>query len=67
VSDSEWRKPSTCSTDRACVEVRRPEMGGVNIRASEDPKPRLYFYAEEWAEFVAAVKNGEYDYDQGGQ
>jgi len=67
VTDSEWRKPSTCSTDRGCVEVRQVPAGSIGIRTSGAPAYPLYVEPQEWREFVAAVKRGEYDYDQGEQ
>jgi hypothetical protein len=46
-----------------CVEVGRAPDGPVVVRDSKDPERRasLVFTAEEWAAFVAGVKNGEFD------
>src|SRR5262245_2682371 len=66
VTDSEWRKPSTYSTDRGCVEVRYSRTW-VEIRADQDRDNIDILNHGEWREFVAAVKNGEYDYYQGEQ
>ena len=57
-----WRRSSFCDTS-ACVEValRGPD---ILVRQSFDTKyKRLYFTHEEWAQFLAGVKNGDFDLD----
>ncbi len=53
-----WRKSSRCETG-ACVEVARID-GMVAIRSSNDAA-LLIFSPDEWAAFVAGVRNGEFD------
>jgi Domain of unknown function (DUF397) len=58
----EYRISSYCSGG-GCVEVGRTPGGPVVVRDSKDPERRasLVFTAEEWAAFVAGVKDGEFD------
>jgi hypothetical protein len=47
--------------DRQCVEIA-DEGDRVAIRNSREPEgPRLYVSHESWAEFLAAIKRGEFD------
>lgn len=56
---SEWRRSSYCGNG-ACVEVARTE-GGFLVRDAKDAQsPVLTFTPEEWAAFVAGVKNDEF-------
>lgn len=57
---TDWRKSSKCS-DSACVEVRRWTFGSVSVRSTTRPAEIATFTDEEWAAFVAAVKEGEFD------
>jgi hypothetical protein len=57
-----WVKPSTCSADVGCVEVAFMRNETVWLRDSKNPGSRpLVFFGNEWREFLAAVKAGEYD------
>jgi hypothetical protein len=57
-----WRKASGCTNGPTCVEVAALPGGGAAVRDGKDPEgARLRFDAAEWAEFVAAVKTGEFD------
>jgi len=58
----EYQISSYCNGG-GCVEVGRTPGGPVVVRDSKDPERRasLVFTAEEWAAFVAGVKNGEFD------
>jgi hypothetical protein len=54
-----WRKSSRCGSN-ACVEVAKVEDAYL-IRDSKDPNgPVLRLTAAEWAEFLKAVKTGEF-------
>jgi hypothetical protein len=45
-----------------CVGVAAVESGGVRVRDEKHPHgPQLAFTAEEWAAFLAGVRNGEFD------
>lgn len=56
-----WRKPERCET-AACVEVAPLIDGGAAVRDSKTPGgPILTFTHKEWATFIEAVKQGEYD------
>ncbi|MHA6792144.1 DUF397 domain-containing protein [Pseudonocardia bannensis] len=57
----EFKVSSFCSWGD-CVEVGRTPEGQVAVRDSKDRERRpLVFTADEWAAFVAGVKNGEFD------
>ena len=56
----QWRRSSRC-TSGSCVEVANV-VDGVQLRDSKNPDvPPLSFTADEWAAFVAGVKQGEFD------
>lgn len=59
----EWRKPSACTGGAACPEVRdgEDEATRVLIRSSRRPDQTVGFTASEWRDFLAGVKNGEFD------
>jgi hypothetical protein len=70
VSLPEWRKSSR-SSDGACVEVafdQRPASlhnPHVLVRDSKDPHgPVLTFTAQEWAAFLAGVRDEEFDLER---
>jgi hypothetical protein len=54
---------SSFSGGENCVEVARLEDGAVAVRHSRSATEggRLVFTGDEWAAFVAGVKNGEFD------
>lgn len=47
-----------------CVEVERLRDGGVIVRNTQILSEDVTFTAEEWAAFVAGVKNGEFDLER---
>lgn len=52
-----YRRSSFCGGVASCVEVAPRPQGGVEMRDSKDlTKPPIYFDAEEWRAFVAAIK-----------
>lgn len=56
-----WRKSSRSSGNGQCTEVAFHEDGAL-VRDSKDRGgPVLSFTRDEWAAFVAAVKDGEFD------
>jgi hypothetical protein len=56
----QWRRSSRCESD-TCVEVAHVDQV-IAIRDSKDVDGSvLTFSAEEWAAFVAGVRNGEFD------
>ena len=56
-------RPVTDNQIAGSVEVRTLSDGGVSVRDCSDGQdgPALAFTREEWAAFVAGVKNGEFD------
>ncbi|NUW33620.1 DUF397 domain-containing protein [Nonomuraea sp. SMC257] len=61
ISAAAWQKSSFCSSN-TCVEVAPLGDGGVALRDSKiDGSPVLVFTEEEWAAFVAGVREGEFD------
>ncbi|SDG51231.1 DUF397 domain-containing protein [Pseudonocardia oroxyli] len=54
-------RSSFCSAG-SCVEVSHGPGETVRIRDSKDPVTRLAFTGVEWADFVAGVKAGEFDF-----
>jgi hypothetical protein len=63
-----WRKARDCPNGSACVEIAALPGGGMAIRDGKDPRGTyLHFDAAEWAAFVAAVKNGEFDAGEPGR
>ncbi|WP_214367346.1 DUF397 domain-containing protein [Pseudonocardia sp. H11422] len=58
---TEFRTSSFCNFGD-CVEVGRTPEGGVAVRDSKHREQQpLVFTADEWATFVAGVRNGEFD------
>ena len=60
MSDLTWIKSSYC-TDNACVEVAITENGDILVRDGSTSGPLLCFTPEEWRQFVAGVKDGEFN------
>ncbi len=60
-SDVLWRRPGRCATESACVEVAFTG-DRVLVRNSREPGgPVAPSSRAEWAEFVPAVKDDEFD------
>lgn len=62
-SKLEFRTASYCKSG-TCVEVARPDGGGVVIRDSKDrgEGPVLVFTDEEWVAFLSGARAGEFDF-----
>lgn len=58
-----WRKSTRSDNGGAsCVEVAKNLPGVVGVRDSKDRSgPVLAFDPQTWADFIGAVKNGEFD------
>ncbi|MEV0200338.1 DUF397 domain-containing protein [Nonomuraea sp. NPDC050691] len=62
ISTAAWQKSSFCNGSSTCVEVAPLSDGSVALRDSKiDGSPVLVFTEEEWAAFVAGVREGEFD------
>lgn len=58
---TEFRTSSFCSLGD-CVEIGRSASGEILVRDSKNRElGALAFTREEWAAFVAGVKNGEFE------
>ena len=56
-----FRTSSFC-TSGGCVEVAVLGGGQIAVRDSKDPSRPAHIYSSaEWRDFVAGVKNGEFD------
>jgi hypothetical protein len=61
LSNARWVRSRACSSD-GCVEVAHLGGGGVAIRDSKNTHNAAHvFESQEWAAFIAGVKNGEFD------
>lgn len=59
----DWFVSSHSPANNTCVEVRTHVDGSVDVRNSNYPTAGLTSYTkEEWAAFVAGVKDGEFDF-----
>jgi hypothetical protein len=57
-----FRSSSFC-TSGGCVEVAPLDDGRIAVRDGKDPSGPVHVYsAAEWQDFVAGVKNGEFDF-----
>lgn len=57
-----WRKASHSSNAGNCVEVARNLPGIIAVRDSKDRDgPKLIFTLDEWREFRASVRAGDFD------
>ena len=57
-----WRKSSFCGSAANCVEVAALPDGGRGVRDGKNPEgPSLRFGATSWAEFLMAVRAGDFD------
>ncbi len=56
-----WRKSTYSGATNNCIEVADGCVGVIPVRDSKDPSgPALVFGADAFADFVAAVKAGEF-------
>jgi len=63
LSQAVWRKSSHSGANNDCVEVAGSLPGAVAVRDSKDRGgPALAVSPEVWRAFVAAVKDGEFDF-----
>jgi hypothetical protein len=66
VSESErarlaWHKSSASGNSGGCVEIAMSDSS-VHVRNSRNSAgPQLVFLHQEWAAFLAGVKNGEFE------
>ncbi len=61
-TDLRYRTSSRCSKG-GCVEVAPLPDGGAAVRDTKDPgRAPLVFDADEWDDFLAGVKIGEFDF-----
>jgi hypothetical protein len=62
MGDGTWRKSSLSAHNGGCVEVRKTEDGGVEVRDTKDrSKPAHSYTRGEWDAFIAGAKGGEFD------
>ncbi|ABD12064.1 DUF397 domain-containing protein [Frankia sp. CcI156] len=62
LTNAEWRKSSYSATQTTCVEVAQVDEV-VAVRDSKDPTgPVLVFTPDEWAAFLAGVRDGEFNH-----
>ena len=60
-SQIEWRTSSFCASN-TCVEVAMTPQA-VLVRDSKEPgRQPLIYTKDEWLQFVAGVKSGEFDF-----
>jgi len=59
-SQPAFRKSTFSFALSNCVEVAR-DGGVILVRHSKHPHPALVYTPDEWAAFLAGVKNGEFD------
>lgn len=54
-----WTRSDRCGIS-GCIDVRRTDTGAVQIRTEYDRAP-ITATSAEWRDFIAAVKDGEFD------
>jgi Domain of unknown function (DUF397) len=59
VKQLEWRTSSFCAND-GCVQVAI-DGDQILVRSSRDVETHLVFDANEWAAFIAGIRNHEFD------
>jgi hypothetical protein len=58
--EAEWRRSRFCVGDGHCVEVSVAAGGAqVRMRNSTAPETVLVFDADDWGEFLDAIKDGQ--------
>ena len=59
---SEWKKPGKCESAH-CVEIKKSDafIDMMFMRSSLRPEDTILVTSDEFAAFVQAVKDGEYD------
>ncbi len=61
VTSGEWKVSSFCSSG-TCVQVQvSRDSGVIRVRNSQKPEAAITFDTDEWAAFVAGVRNAEFD------
>lgn len=60
VEKMQWTKSSLCESN-GCVEAMSDGGEWVFVRASQEPGHMMRFTEAEWRDFVAGVKNGDFD------
>lgn len=60
MSDNGFQRSSFCNFGN-CPEIKILPDGSVLFRDSQLPEVALVFNRREWSEFIAGVKNGEFD------
>jgi hypothetical protein len=57
-----WRKSTRSGGDDNCVEVSTATDQQIGVRDSKNPHGAiLVFNPRAWSDFIAAVRNGEFD------
>lgn len=59
----EWTRPSRCESAN-CPEILIHPHGVVSLRSSVFPRTIVAFTHQEWADLIAAIKDGEYDIEE---
>ena len=57
----QFRTSTRCGSG-GCVEVAPLPGGGAIVRDTKDRTVGLMFDGQEWADFVAGVKDGQFDF-----
>jgi hypothetical protein len=61
LTEAGWRRSTYCGST-SCVEIAFTADGGVAMRDSKAPEqPAKVYSADEWQQFVAGVRDGEFD------
>jgi uncharacterized protein DUF397 len=58
---SPFRKSSRCGGDVSCVEIASTTDGFLVRDSKIDDSPVLSFGSHAWADFVASVREGQFD------
>lgn len=57
-----WVKSSLSYANGNCVEIATLSNGRIGLRDSKNADgPFLYLTCEQWSEFVAGIRNGDFD------